>query len=73
MQEHSGQVTGTIPVLILWSPRIRNSDHAYHIMDDPRQNPNDSAEANNKARYTLPTGAIIIVKDGDEVGAGTSW
>jgi DNA-directed RNA polymerase subunit beta' len=70
MQEKRDKVTGKISRVIVESrdfeirPRIS-------IKDEQGKTASLPASSRAKARYQLPVGAIIMVNEGDQVGAGT--
>jgi len=68
IQEHIDEVTGHSRSVVI-APKDPELRPRLHIVDDSGKNIKVPG-TNNQARYTLPTGAILDVKDGDEVFAG---
>jgi DNA-directed RNA polymerase subunit beta' len=69
MQEKRDKVTGKISRVIVES-RESEIRPRISIKDDKGRTAGLPGSAKAKARYQLPVGAIIMVNEGDEVGAG---
>ncbi|MFH1349882.1 MAG: DNA-directed RNA polymerase subunit beta' [Pseudomonadota bacterium] len=70
MQEKRDKVTGKISRIIVES-RDTEARPRISIKDTEGKTATISGQAKGKARYHLPIGAIIMVNEGDQVGAGT--
>ncbi len=71
MQEKRDKVTGKISRVIVESRSIEARPR-ISIKDKKGATASTPGSARAKARYHLPIGAIIMVNEGDEVGAGTA-
>lgn len=70
MQEKRDNVTGKISRIIIES-RMADVRPRISIKDKDKKTASLPGSARGKARYHLPIGAIIMVSEGDSVGAGT--
>ena len=70
MQEKRDNVTGKISRIIIES-RMADVRPRISIKDKNKKTASLPGSAKGKARYHLPIGAIIMVNEGDSVGAGT--
>ena len=70
MQEKRDTVTGKISRVIVESRDI-DARPRISIKDDKGKTAHIPGSAKGRARYHLPLGAIIMVSEGDEIGAGT--
>ncbi len=70
MQEKRDQVTGKISRMVV-EPRDTEMRPRISLKDSSGKTLSLPGRSKAKARYQLPVGAIIMVNEGDEVGAGT--
>lgn len=70
MREKRDQVTGKISRMIVESGDIESRPR-ISVKDSSGQTANLPGSTRAQARYHLPVGAIIMVNEGDQVGAGT--
>ncbi len=70
MRERRDQVTGKISRMIVESGDFESRPR-ISVKDSSGQTASLQGSPKAKARYHLPVGAIIMVNEGDEVGAGT--
>jgi len=69
MREKRDQVTGKISRMIVESGDIESRPR-ISVKDDSNQTADLPESKTAKARYHLPVGAIIMVNEGEEIGAG---
>ncbi|MDP6179305.1 MAG: DNA-directed RNA polymerase subunit beta', partial [Desulfatiglandales bacterium] len=70
MQERRDKVTGKISRIIV-EPRDLDSRPRISIKDSKGKTASIPGSTKGKASYHLPIGAIIIVNEGEKIGAGT--